>query len=176
MLIQLPERNKFMLLKLINKSRETGELRTTWKESTIIPLLKPNKDAQEPKSYRPISLTSAICKTMETMVNNRLLKKLNDKLEDTQFGFRKGRSTLDQLVRLANVIRTARLRKRNVLAIFLDLEKAFDLMWRSGVILKLAEYGLKGRTLRWIRDFLTDRKIRVKIEDKYAEFQEQENG
>ena len=76
---------------------------------------------------------------METMVNNRLLKKLNDKLADTQSGFRKGRSTLDQLVRLAYVIRTARLRKRNVLAIFLDLEKAFDLMWRSGVILKLAE-------------------------------------
>ena len=49
-------------------------------------------------------------------------------------------------------------------------------MWRSGVILKLAEYGIKGRTLRWIRDFLTDRKIRVKIEDKYAEFKEQENG
>ena len=110
------------------------------------------------------------------MVNNRLLKKLNDKLADTQSGFRKGRSTLDQLVRLTNVIRTARLRKRKVLAIFLDLEKAFDLMWRSGVILKLAEYGIKGRTLRWIRDFLTDRKIRVKIEDKYAEFKEQENG
>ena len=165
-----------MLLKLINKSQETGELPTTWKESTIIPLLKPNKDAQEPKSYRPISFTSAICKTMETMVNNRLLKKLNDKLADTQSGFRKGRSTLDQLARLANVIRTARLRKRKVLAIFLDLEKAFDLMWRSGVILKLAEYGIKGRTLRWIRDFLTDRKIRVKIEDKYAEFKEQENG
>ena len=49
-----------------------GELPSAWKESTITPLLKPNKDPQEPKSYRPISLTSAICKTMETMVNNRL--------------------------------------------------------------------------------------------------------
>ena len=47
---------------------------------------------------------------------------------------------------------------------------------RSGVILKLAEYGIKERTLRWIRYFLTDRKIRVKIDDKYAEFQKQENG
>ena len=53
----------------------TGELPITWKESTITPLLKPNEDPQEPTSYRPISLTSAICKTMETMVNNRLLKK-----------------------------------------------------------------------------------------------------
>ena len=75
MLKQLPERNKFILLKLINKSWETGELPTTWKESTITPLLKPNKYPQEPTSYQPISLTSAICKTMETMVNNRLLKK-----------------------------------------------------------------------------------------------------
>ena len=92
------------------------------------------------------------------MVNNRLTKKLEPKLSDTQSGFRKGRSTLDQLVRLVNVIRTARLRKRKVLAVFLDLEKAFDLMWRSGVILKLTEYGIKGRTLKWIKDFLTDRK------------------
>ena len=60
---------------LINKSWVTGELPITWKESTITPLLKPNEDPQEPTSYRPISLTSAICKTMETMVNNRLLKK-----------------------------------------------------------------------------------------------------
>ena len=75
-----------------------------------------------------------------------------------------------------NVIRTSRLRKRKVLAVFLDLEKVFDLMWRSGVILKLTEYGIKGRTLKWIRDFLTDRKIRVKIDDECADFQEQENG
>ena len=155
---------------------ETGELPTTWKESTITPLLKPNKDPQEPTSYRPISLTSGICKTMETMVNNRLLKKLDPKLGDTQSGFRKGRSTLDQLVRLVNVIRTSRLRKRKVLAVFLDLEKAFDPMWRSGVILKLTEYGIKGRTLKWIRDFLTDRKIRVEIDDECADFQAQENG
>ena len=77
---------------------------------------------------------------------------------------------------MANVIRTARLRKRKVLAVFLDLEKAFDLMWRSGVILKLTEYGIKGRSLKWIKDFLTDRKIRTKIDDTYVEFQEQENG
>ena len=110
------------------------------------------------------------------MVNNRLLKKLEPKLADTQSGFRKGRSTLDQLVRLVNVIRTSRLRKRKVLAVFMDLEKAFDLMWRSGVILKLTEYGIKGRTLKWIRNFLTDRKIRVKIDDECVDFQEQENG
>ena len=61
-------------------------------------------------------------------------KKLDDELADIQSGFRKGRSTLDQLVRLVNVIRTGRLRKRKVLAVFLDLEKAFDLMRRSGVI------------------------------------------
>ena len=49
-------------------------------------------------------------------------------------------------------------------------------MWRSGVILKLTEYGIKGRILKWIRDFLIDRKIRVKIDDECADFQEQENG
>ena len=58
----------------MNKSWDEGKLPEQWKEATIIPLLKPNKDLNDPQSYRPISLTLAICKTMETMVNNRAKK------------------------------------------------------------------------------------------------------
>ena len=49
-------------------------------------------------------------------------------------------------------------------------------MWRKGVILKLTEFGIKGKMLRWINDFLVDRKIRVKAEDPVLDFQKKENG
>ena len=44
-------------------------------------------------------------------------------------------------------------------------------MWRKGVILKLTQFRIKGKMLRWINDFLADRKIRVKVEDQVSDFQ-----
>ena len=105
MIKQLPEKEKFTILKLMNKSWDEGKLPEQWKEATIIPLLRPNKDPNDPQSYRRISLTSAICKTMETMVNNRAIKILDNKISDTQSGFRNNRSTIDQLTRLESAIK-----------------------------------------------------------------------
>ena len=55
MLKNLIENGTAHLLKLINKSWKEHTLPSQWKESTIIPLLKPDKDPQIPQSYRPIS-------------------------------------------------------------------------------------------------------------------------
>ena len=178
MLKQLNDKAKFQLLHLINKSWNKGELPTQWKESTIIPLLKPNKDPHQPQSYRPISLTSAICKTMETMVATRLTAHLenNNCLAHTQSGFRKHRSTIDQITRLESAIRCAKLEKRVLVAVFLDLEKAFDLMWRKGTLQKLTEFGIKGKMLKWIQDFLTGRKIRVRVGTDQSDYKDSENG
>ena len=91
---------------------------------------KPNKPEHEPKSYRPIALTSVLCKIMETKIANRPVTELekNGHLAPTQSGFRKKRSNLDQLTRLESAIRKAKLENRNLVAVFLDLVKAFDLM------------------------------------------------
>ena len=110
MLRNLPDTAKFQLLKLINKSWNEGRLPSQWKESTIVPILKPGKDPHEPASYRPISLTSAVCKITETMVATRLTAYLesNQILAKEQSGFTKNRSTIDQLTRLETAISTAK--------------------------------------------------------------------
>ncbi len=99
-------------------------------------ILKPYKEAHEAASYRPISLISALCKIMETMITNRLKLHIeqNDKLVPTQSGFRNNRSTQDQLTILETVIKSAFANKKYVVSVFLDLEKAFDLMWTKGAI------------------------------------------
>ncbi|GFT61589.1 putative RNA-directed DNA polymerase from transposon BS [Trichonephila clavipes] len=68
-------------------------------EATVIPILKPGKVATDPLSYRPIALTSCFCKTLERMVNTRLVYVLEKEkcISPLQSGFRKGRSTLDNL-------------------------------------------------------------------------------
>jgi potassium voltage-gated channel Eag-related subfamily H protein 8 len=50
-----------------------GNFPKSWKEATIIPILKPGENHSDPSNYRPIALTSCICKTMERIINNRLV-------------------------------------------------------------------------------------------------------
>lgn len=71
-----------------------------WKEAIIIPIRKPGKDGSRPGSYRPIALTSHICKLMERMVNERLTYFLEERemVASYQSGFRKGRSTIDPVL------------------------------------------------------------------------------
>ena len=102
MLKHLPDEATKFLLKVLNKIWETGIIPESWKISIVIPVRKPNKDPFEPTSYRPIALTSCICKLMERMINTRLVWHLeaNGLLSNFQFGFRKGRATVDALLNL----------------------------------------------------------------------------
>ena len=91
-----------------------------WRKAIIIPIPKPGKNHQDPSNYRPIALTSCLCKLIEKMVNKRLLWYLEteEKLSRYQCGFRKSRSTLDHLVRLESFIRKAFINKEHVTAVF----------------------------------------------------------
>lgn len=73
------------------------EIATKPKESMIIPIHKPGKDDTKPGNYRPITLTSNVCKIMERMKNERLTYYIRDKgfMSKYQSGFRRGRNTMD---------------------------------------------------------------------------------
>lgn len=60
------------VLELFNKVWEEGKLPVGWKEAIIIPIKKPGKNITNPDSYRPIALTSHVCKTMEKMITERI--------------------------------------------------------------------------------------------------------
>ena len=116
-------------------------------QPTIIPIPKPGKDNTNPNNYRPIALTSCICRTLERMINERLVWYLetNNIITEFQSGFRHQRSTNDHLVRLETFIREAFIKKEHLVAVFFDLEKAYDTTWKYGIIIDLHEIGLKGR-------------------------------
>ena len=178
MLKQLPDSSKASLLSLINLTWKKGQVPRNWKLAEIIPILKPRKDKLDPQSYRPISLTSAICKIMETMIAKKLTHHLkrNQCLSKNQSGFRPGRSTTDQLTRLESAIKMAFMENKIVVATFLDLEKASDLMWLTGTVLKLREFGITDNMLKWIHNFLTDGKIQVRVGVETSDALNLENG
>ena len=109
-----------VLLAIFNRLWETGEFPSAWREAIVIPLLKPGKSGTDPLHYRPISLTSSLCKLMERLVNARLSWYLesNGILCPSQCGFRRNRSTVDHLVTLDTVIRMAFRERRHVGAVF----------------------------------------------------------
>nr|KAG5698663.1 hypothetical protein BaRGS_022551 [Batillaria attramentaria] len=158
------------LLELFNQSWKTGIFPSAWKEATIIPIRKKEKDPAKKTSYRPISLLSCLGKTLERMINKRLMWHLesNNLITKEQTAFRKNRSTEDQLVYLAQSIENAFQEKKKVVATFIDLSKAFDKVWKDGLLLKLLTAGIAGRMFNWIKSFLCHRTARVKLDSSLS--------
>ena len=165
MLKHLPPKSLKTLLAIFNDIWETGKFPESWELATIIPIPKPGKDHAEPTNYRPIALTSCICKTLERMINTRLVWYLefNNLISPVQSGFRSERSTNDNLVRLETFIRDAFVKKEHVVAVFFDLEKAYDTTWKYGILRDLHEFGVKGRLANFVESFLANRLIQVRV-------------
>ena len=166
------------MLALINNVWEGGCLPKEWKHAVIIPIVKPGKQADSPSSYRPIALTSVLCKIMERMITDRIV----DKLEKGGFfvthqnGFRQGRSTMDAVLSLDMDIKKAMANKEAVVAVFLEIEKAYDMLWKEGLQIALYDAGIRGRMFNWIRIFLCNRSIQVRIGSELSDDFEVENG
>ena len=149
---------------MFNKSLSTGCLPDRWLSSNVVPIYK--KGARfDPLNYRPVSLTSVPCKSMERLVVARLWEYLeaNSLLSNQQFGFRRGCSTIDQLILTYNDI-TSRLDMGEVVdLIFFDYAKAFDMVPHGVLLRKLMELGIDGTILGWIAGFLSNRVMCVKV-------------
>ena len=167
----LPEEARITLLYIYNTSWGTTEIPELWKRGIIIPILKPGKDPTACKSYCPISLLSTIGKLLERMVKARLEWQIerNHILHRSQCGFRKGMSTMDILARLDCKIQKAFKRKQIALVVYVDLENAFDRVSHTGLIYKMAKNGIDGHMLKWIEEYLRDRKVKVRLFEEYSE-------
>jgi hypothetical protein len=125
------------------------------KESVVILVLKPVRDRSQETSYSPISLTSCLCKTVEGMVNRRLIWVLENRnlLCEDRCGFRRLRSALDHLVSLEYHIQNAFLLRQHLVAVFFDLEKAYDTTWRYGILRTLHHRNVRFRLPLFLSHF-----------------------
>lgn len=175
---ELPPPCLQILLDLFNEVWHTGNFPKSWRKALVIPIPKPGKDLSVPSNYRPIALTSCLCKSLERILNKRLTYFLesNDIIDVHQCGFRRGRSTLDHLVRMESFIRDAFISKSQVTAVFFDLEKAYDTTWKYGIMKDLHDMGLRGNLPRFIQHFLDDRTFQVRLGSVLSDTHKQEMG
>ena len=161
-------RSKFFiqfLLKIFNESMYRSEIPVAWKQASVTMIPKKGKDVSDPSSYRPISLLSCLAKFLEKIINNRLIKYLeqNNKIPIFQSGFRKNRSTSDHILRLTQSVKEGFNQNLLTTAVFFDLAKAFDRTWHQGLVYKLHQAKCPLYLARWIEDFLRDRTFRVRV-------------
>nr|KAG5704148.1 hypothetical protein BaRGS_009678 [Batillaria attramentaria] len=170
MLEHLGTKAKAKLLAVFNNSWKTGHVPQSWREADMVPIHKKGKDRAKVDSYRPISLTSCVGKLMERLINTRLTWHLekNNIITPEQAGFRQHRSTEDQVTYIAQRIEDGLQDKQHTLTVWIDMEKAYDKVWKDGLRLKLQKSGVTGCMLQWISQYLNNRKARVHVNGAYS--------
>ena len=97
-------------------------------------------------------------------------------ISPVQNGFRKNRSTVDHIVRFESYLREAFVRQSHTVAIFFDIEKAYDTTWKHGILQDLQNMHLKGHLPNFIKNFLSDRKFSVRLLNTLSDQYDQEAG
>ena len=157
---------------IFNKSLSESELPSDWKNATVVPIFKKGKKNMA-SNDRPISLTSVICKLLEKFVRDKLLDHLiqNNLICEEQFGFIPGRSFSLQLLDIMEIWTKSIDEKIPVDVIYTDFAKAFDTVSHQELLYKLQNLGITGKLLKWIQNFLYNRKQQVKVKNSISQWQ-----
>ncbi len=158
---------------MFNQCWNTGKIPSVWKKDDRIYLPKQGKpDYHIEKAYRPLSLNSVVGKTYESTATHRYVWFLHTQhqIDAYNFAYVRGSSTTHALLYLINAIRTGFQDNKSTAAAFIDLEGAFDAVWREGAIYKVAGAGIKGRLLLYIADYLSGRQSRSRVNNYVSEW------
>ena len=156
-----------MFTLLFKASLHQGKIPQDWKTANVAPIFKKG-ESNKPSNYRPISLTSIVCKVLEHIIHSQIINHFDkySLLTSRQFGFRKSHSCESQLLLTVDDLARGLRDGEQIDAVLLDFSKAFDRVPHERLLLKLHFLGVRGKLLSWIRDFLTGRTQRVVLEGK----------
>lgn len=152
------------LVVIFRASIKSATLPFDWKLARVLPFVKKG-DPQCMPNYRPISMTSACCKMLEHIIAVHITSFLDDHhiLSPFQHGFRKGFSTVTQLVSVVHHIASVLDKAGQVDILFLDFSKAFDRVPHDKLINKLQALGIPNYLVSWISAYLIGRKQYVEV-------------
>ena len=132
----------------------------------------------DPGNYRPISLTCILCKVMESLLRDAMVKFLlsNNLICSNQHGFLPGRSTLTNLLEYLETLTRLVDEGHEVDVLYLDFRKAFDVVPKERLLAKMNSIGVRGKVLGWVREWLTGRTQNVVLNGKVSEVGEVSSG
>ena len=133
-----------------------------WKIANVTPVFKKGSCSLA-ENYRPISLTSVICKILESLLCEVIITHLSEQqlLNSSQHGFVSHRSCLTNLLEYLETLTSLLDKGHNTDVFYLDFSKAFDRVPHQRLLAKLRAHGITGEIFNWIQSWLGDRKQRV---------------
>jgi hypothetical protein len=153
-----------VLTRLFNLSLSKGIFPKLWKRANVLPIFK-KAEQFFATNYRPISLLCILAKVFEKVIFKYVFNYFRDNfmISMWQSGFLPGVSTVTQLIEIYDQFCRAVSHGKDIRVVFLDISKAFDRVWHTGLLHKLRKHGIKGKLLAWFMDYLKDRQQRVII-------------
>ena len=154
-----------------------GQFPNEWKKANVVPVHKKG-DKQVLRNYRPVSLLSIWGKIFEHLIYNNLYEFFikNDLISSNQSGFNQDGSCIYQLLSITHEIYQSFDNGFEVRGIFLDISKAFDKVWRKGLIFRLKQNGVTGDLINIFIDFVKERKQRVVLNDQHSKWSNNSAG
>lgn len=177
LLKELAEELADPIAELFTISFAEGKLPHQWKDANVTPLFKKG-DKSEAGNYRPVSLTSILCKIMEAIVRDSIVEHMeaNGCVSKCQHGFLAKRSCVSNLLSVLDKWTEFLDEGTPVDVIYLDFAKAFDSVPHERLLVKLESYGITSHVAAWVRDFLTGRRQRVRINDCFSNWSSVTSG
>lgn len=156
----------YFYMDIVNESLQTGRIPDSWKLSTVIPIPKINKTTKA-EEFRPINTLPVDEKILETAVKRQLTKYIeeNELLMEAQSGFREAHSCETALNLILETWKTELDKGNVIVAVFLDLKRAFETIDRNILIMKLEAMGIEGTELEWFKNYLSGRKQQTKFSE-----------
>ena len=165
LLMETVEQISVPLARVFIFSLKDGVVPVEWKETNIIPLFKKGS-RNKSENYRPVSLTSVICKLLETLIKDHMVDFLvrHKLLNSSQHRFLKARSCLTNMLCFFFEEITKWIDEGLAVdIIYLDFQKAFDKVPHQRLLLKFKTHGIGDGIIDWIEQWLTDRRQRVVV-------------
>jgi Reverse transcriptase (RNA-dependent DNA polymerase)/Endonuclease-reverse transcriptase len=153
-----------LLVHLFKMSVRDGCIPAEWRHAIVVPIHKTG-NVNCKTNYRPISLTCTVCKVLESIIYQTLLRYTSEHcpIRDTQYGFRQNRSCASQLIDYINDLTAATDQGLCIDAVYLDFSKAFDKVSHRLLLQKLASRKIPVFLINWISSFLLQRTQSVRV-------------
>lgn len=160
--------NSLALKNVVNDIFRSGIFPSSLKSSKLVLLRKPGKTENDIKCFRPVSLVPAMSKVLEQIILDRLLQHLreNNHIWPNQYGFTKGRSTVDMLCDIMEHVHSNRTNNLQTALISLDIQGAFDNAWHCNIFHELERIKAPSYLISLVKTYLESRTAVVTIHGK----------
>ena len=162
--IEADEQTRSMYLNSMNQINKEMSIPEIWQDGEIIRLYKCKGTKGKCSNERGITLSSNFGKLYERIINERVLGQV--KMSDAQAGGKRGAATVDHILLAKELIATAKRNKKDAYIAFLDVTKAYDKAWLTGIMNVMYKEGLKDNHWTIVRKL--NQNLTARIQTKYG--------